>query len=222
MEDIRMIQLRGLVACVLVLGATGGARGQSAASASAAASSAATSSGAASSGLGAANGLGTANGMGMGMGNGMNLGMGMGMGIIPFAYALNPSATLSPTDAAALGMQAPQSNGMAAQVNSLLANPLAAPMIYGGMSANSPNQVGMMMLANQSALGGIGSGQLSGARQGGRGRTQGMAPTAARAVGSANQPGGLAARYFHRTTTIARHPQTFYNQQSRYFPQIAR
>ncbi len=220
MNDIRTIQLRGLVACVLVLSATGGARAQSAASASAAASSAAASSGAASSGLGSANGLGMANGMGMG--NGMNLGMGMGMGIIPFAYALNPSATLSPTDAAALGMQSPQSNGMAGQVNSLLANPLAAPMIYGGISANSPSQVGMMMLANQSALGGIGSGQLSGSRQGGRGRAQGVAPTAARPVGSANQPGGLAARYFHRTTTIARHPQTFYNQQSRYFPQIAR
>jgi hypothetical protein len=218
MRAVREAAIWGTIFCASFVGWCGRATGQTAAASSAAASSAAASSAAASSA--ASSGLGMANGMG----NGMNLGMGMGMGIIPFAYAMNPSATLSPTDAAALGMQQPPSTGMGAQVNNLLANPMAAPMIYGGINAASPNQVGMMMFANQAAMGGIGSGQLSGGRPGGggRGRGQTVQPTVARTVGTSNQPGGLASRYFHRITTNARYPQSFYNQQSRYFPQIAR
>jgi hypothetical protein len=214
MVDARRTVIMGLVFCVAPVGWPGNARAQSAAASSAAASSAA------SAGVGTSASAGMGTGMGMG---GMNLGMGMGMGVIPFAYALNPSASLSPTDAAALGMQAPPSTGMAAQVNSLLANPLAAPMIYGGTSAMSPNQMGMMMLANQAQMTGIGSGQLSGVRGGGgRGRGQGVQPVAARSRGTANQPGGLSSRFFHRTTTEGRYPQIYYNQQSRYFPQVAR
>jgi hypothetical protein len=202
MRGIREAAIWGTMFCASFVGWGGGARAQTAAASSAASSSAATSSAASS---------------GLGMGNGMNLGMGMGMGIMPFAYALNPSATLSPTDAAALGMQQPPSNGMAVQVNNMLTNPMAAPMIYGGISAASPNQMGMMMLANQAAMTGIGSGQLSGVRPGGAGRGRGQAvqPTAARTLTTSNQPGGLASRYFHRVTTNARYPQNFYNQQSR-------
>ena len=46
-------------------------------------------------------GMGRASGMGMGMG---------GMGLMPMMSAMNPSASLSPTDAAALGMQGPGNN----------------------------------------------------------------------------------------------------------------
>jgi hypothetical protein len=160
----------------------------------------------------------------MGSVYGMGTGMGMGMGVLPFAYALNPSASLSATDAAALGMQAAPTNGMAAQVNGLLTNPLAAPMIYGGVNGMSRNQMGMMMLANQAQMTGIGSGQLSGLRPGGggRGRGQAVQSIAARPRTTSNQPGGLASRYFNRIATEARYPQSFYNQQSRYFPQVAR
>ena len=43
-------------------------------------------------------------GTGMGTGMGMGMGMGGGMGLMPMLYAMNPTASLSPTDAAALGM----------------------------------------------------------------------------------------------------------------------
>jgi hypothetical protein len=213
MRNARVTLVGAIVLCVALLGSSKEAEAQAAAS-SAAASSAAASSATAS-------GMGMGTGMGMG-GNGMNLGMGMGMGVLPFAYALNPSATLSPTDAAALGMPASPGVGMAAQVNSLMANPMAAPMIYGGINSMSPNQMGMMALASQAQMSGIGSGQLSGVRGGGRGRGQTPQALALRPRGTSNQPGGLAGRYFHRTTTEGRNPQIYYNQQSRYFPQIAR
>jgi len=126
-------------------------------------------------------------------------------------------------------------------------NPWATPMLYGsmmGMSANpssssasttgtsasllnpmglSPNQMGIMMLATQPQMMGLGSGQRSGVRPG-AGSTQG-APSQLNGVrvrGSAAQPGGLAASYFNRTTKITRNPQSYFNRQTRYFPESGR
>lgn len=158
-----------------------------------------------------------------GLGTGMGMGMG-GMGLLPMAYALNPSASLSPTDAAALGMQAQPNGGVAGQFNSLLANPMAAPMIYASNPGMSRNQMAMMMLGAQAQMTGLGSGQLSGVRPVGTGRTgsQASQPAIRRTRGTAAQPGGLAARYFNRGVTTARYPQSYYNRQTRYFPQVAR
>jgi len=130
-------------------------------------------------------------------------------------------------------------------------NPWASPMLYGSMFGMSPNQssslagttgssagttasllnpmglssnqMGMMMLASTPQMMGIGSGQLSGVRPG-SGPAQGTASqaTGARARVSAKQPGGLAAHYFNRTTKISRSPQSYFNRQTRYFPDSGR
>ncbi len=142
-------------------------------------------------GLGYGMGLGA---MGMGMG-GAAMG-GVNMGMLPLAYALNPSASLSPTDAAALGMQAQPSNTMGNNLNMMLANPMVAPMLYGspGMSGNT---MAGMMFASQAQSMGFGSGQLSGVRPVAAVRPGGPAAKP-KARGSASTPGGLAANYFNR------------------------
>jgi hypothetical protein len=155
--------------------------------------------------------------------SGYGMGMGMGMGMMPMMYAMNPSASLSPTDAAALGMQG-QANGSigANGMNSVFRNPAAAPYLFGSVYPMSPAQMGSMMLLNQAGLTGIGSGQLSGVRPGAataRSRA-GKAP-APKPRGSASTPGGLAAHYFNRTAPVFRHPQSYYQRQTRYFPQSA-
>jgi len=163
-----------------------------------------------------------------GMGMGMNMGMNMGMGFMPLPYGMFGSASLSPTDAAALKMPAQSAGGMGTmgQTNNIFANPLAAPMLYGSPYPITQRQAGLMMLAGQSQqmLGGIGSGQLSGVRPGMGGQSRGRTaqPTASRPQGSAGRPGGLAARYFNRTITTNRYPQSYYNRQTRYFPQVTR
>jgi hypothetical protein len=87
----------------------------------------------------------------------------------------------------------------------------------------SPNQMGMMMLASTPQMMGMGSGQLSGVRPG-AGPAQGTASqaTVTRARVAAQQPGGLAAHYFGRTTKISRSPQSYFNRQTRYFPDSGR
>jgi hypothetical protein len=134
--------------------------------------------------------------------------------------------------------------GVGAQSN-LFRNPNAAPLIYGTMLGMTPdqsaaasagqtgslvnpmglsaNQVGLMMLASTPQMTGIGSGRLSGVRPG-AGPAQGAAQqkTAATGRGSAPQPGGLAARYFNRTTKTSRIPQSYFNRQSRFFPESGR
>jgi hypothetical protein len=135
-------------------------------------------------------------------------------------------------------------NGVGGQSN-LFNNPYAAPLLYGGMmgmGANqsasssasqtgslvnpmglSPNQMGMMMLASTPQMMGIGSGQLSGVRPGaGPAQGVGSQKTGAKARGSAPQAGGLAARYFNRTMKISRIPQSYFNRQTRYFPESGR
>jgi len=87
----------------------------------------------------------------------------------------------------------------------------------------SPNQMGMMMLASTPQMMGMGSGQLSGVRPGaGPGQGIGSQLTGVRVRGSAAQPGGLAASYFNRTTKISRSPQSYFNRQTRYFPESGR
>jgi hypothetical protein len=146
---------------------------------------------------------------------------------MPIPYGMFGSASLSPTDAAALGMARQPSGmgmGMGGSTNNIFANPMAAPMLYGSMYPMNQRQMGLMMLAGQSQALGIGSGQLSGVRPGPNGQWPGRkAPqAAAKPRGSASQPGGLAARYFHRSAPVTRYPQSYYNRQNRYFPQVTR
>jgi hypothetical protein len=150
--------------------------------------------------------------------------MGMGMGMLPLMYAMNPTASLSPTDAAALGMQGQGNAGLGANgMNSVFRNPMAAPYLFGNVYPISPSDMATMMLARQVGMTGIGSGQLSGVRPGAgpsRGRSA-QQPTA-KSRGSASQPGGLAARYFNRPTRASRYPQSYYTRQNRYYPQVTR
>jgi hypothetical protein len=171
---------------------------------------------------GASTGLGTGTGMGMGMGMGMG-----GMGLMPMMSAMNPSASLSPTDAAALGMQG-SGNGLGMNpMNGAFMNPMAAPYLMG--YPMSTNQIGAMMMMNQMGSSGLGSGQLSGVRPAAgqqRGRTKQQPPAKTR--GTTTTPGGLASRYFNRTvsvnrpTNVSRIPQNYYTRQNRYYPQVAR
>jgi hypothetical protein len=181
-------------------------RAQSAAAASAASSAASTAT---------STGMGTGTGMGMG-----------GMGLMPMMSAMNPTASLSPTDAAALGMQGQNNGAMGVNgMNGLFMNPMAAPYLFGVPMSNS--QIGGMMLMNQ-MNGGIGSGQLSGVRPG-PAQMKGRSKKAAdKPRGTASTPAGLAARYFNRTVSVnrpvnvSRIPQNYYTRQNRYYPQVAR
>jgi hypothetical protein len=156
--------------------------------------------------------------------NGGGTGMGMGMGLLPMMYAMNPTASLSPTDAAALGAQGQGTgsfgpNGM----NGMFRNPMAAPLLYSSLYPMTPNQTGALMLATQAGMMGIGSGQLSGVRPGNaQSRGRSAQPTAAKPRGTASQPGGLATRYFNRTATVNRFPQSYFKRENRYYPQVAR
>ena len=151
--------------------------------------------------------------------------MTMGMGFLPMPGMFG-SATPSATDAAALGMTAPQGGMMGmggmATTNNMFTNPMAAPMLYGSMFPMTQQQAGIMMLAGQAQMMGIGSGQLSGVRPGGPAARGKQTRTAVRNRGSSSVPGGLAARYFNRTTQKVRVPQGFYNRQNRHYPQIGR
>ena len=102
-------------------------------------------------------------------------------------------------------------------------NPMASPMLYGSMFPMTQQQAGVLMLAGQAQMLGLGSGQLSGVRPvaTGAGRGRQVQPSV-RNRGSAAQPGGLAARYFNRTTQRVRIPQGFYNRQNRHYPQVGR
>jgi hypothetical protein len=85
-----------------------------------------------------------------------------------------------------------------------------------GMMGMSTGQLGLLMLATQNN-GGVGSGQMSGARPGPQNAaTARTAATSKRR--SAAKPGGLAARYFNRTGPHTPYPQSYFNRQSRYFP----
>jgi hypothetical protein len=165
----------------------------------------------------------TASMNGGGMGNGL-IGMGMGMGYLPMMYAMNPTASLSPTDAAALGQQGQGTgsfgpNGM----NGIFRNPMAVPLLSSGLYPMSGTQAGALMLANQAGMLGIGSGQLSGVRPvNAQSRARSGKQTADKPRGTSSQPGGLATRYFNRTVTMNRFPQSYYKRENHYYPQVAR
>jgi len=156
--------------------------------------------------------------------NGGGMGMGMGMGFLPMMYAMNPTASLSPTDAAALGTQGQGTGSLGANgMNSMFRNPMAAPMLYSGLYPMSGNQAGALMLANQAGMLGVAAGQLSGVRPGNaQSRGRSGLQTAAKPRGTASQPGGLATRYFNRTATVNRYPQSYFKRANRYYPQVAR
>ena len=71
----------------------------------------------------------------------MGMGMGMGgMGIMPMMSAMNPSASLSPTDAAALGMQG-SGNGLGMNpMNGVFMNPMAAAVSAGLSDVDQPDR----------------------------------------------------------------------------------
>ena len=112
-------------------------------------------------------------------------------------------------------------------MNGVFMNPMAAPYMLG--YPMSTNQIGAMMMMNQMGTSGVGSGQMSGVRPGAgqqRGRTKHSLP--AKPPGTTATPGGLASRYFNRTTAVnrpakvSRIPQNYYARQNRYYPQVAR
>jgi hypothetical protein len=107
---------------------------------------------------------------------------------------------------------------------SIFSNPMAGPMLYGTNYPMTPRQAGLLMLAGQAQMSGIGSGQLSGVRPSPGGTSKGLTArqSAAKPRGSASTPGGLAARYFHRNAPLTRYPQSYYTRQNRYFPPITR
>jgi hypothetical protein len=154
-------------------------------------------------------------------------GTGMGMGFMPMTFGMFGSATPSATDAAALGMAGPSNNamgfgvGLNGQSSNIFTNPMAGAVLSSGAYPTSQRQMGLMMLAGQSQMLGIGSGQLSGVRPG-PSRGNSALKAAPKSRGTSNQPGGMAARYFNRAARVTPHPQSFYNRQSVYFPQVAR
>jgi len=154
--------------------------------------------------------------------------------ILPFPFPMysGSASGLSPTDAAALGTSGNQTGNM-------FNNPMAAPFLYssmfpmqqnmtgstngGGLGGMATNQLGLMMLANQSQMGGIGSGQLSGVRPGpgGQSRSRTGKPVDPKTRRNVSQPAGLAAHYFNRTTISNPKPHVYYSRPSSYYPQTA-
>ena len=153
-------------------------------------------------------------------------GMG-GMGIMPMMSAMNPSASLSPTDAAALGMQA-NGNGLGMNpMNGVFMNPMAAPYLLG--YPMSTNQIGAMMMMNQMGQRGIGSGQLSGVRPARARREHGRDNSPQRSRGEPpRRPAdwrrviSIARSASIAPTTSAGFRRTYYTRQNRYYPQVAR
>jgi hypothetical protein len=169
--------------------------------------------------------------------NYQNMTMGMGAMAMPGMFG---SPTPSAADAAALGMGGGSGGGMMGMGGNTMGNPfmnpMAAPFLYGSMlpatqqsttgsMGMTQQQMGLMLLAGQAQMMGIGSGQLSGVRPGGmaaggvRARQRG---TVTGVRGTTRQPGGLAARYFNRTSQRPRIPQGFYNRPNQHYPQAGR
>jgi hypothetical protein len=87
----------------------------------------------------------------------------------------------------------------------------------------SPEQMGWMMLATTPQMMGVGGGQISGVRPGASAAQTASSPSGlGRARGRAPQAGGLAARYFNRTAKTTRIPQSYFNRQTRFFPESGR
>jgi hypothetical protein len=163
--------------------------------------------------------------------NYQNMTMGMAAMTMPGMFG---SPTPSAPDAAALGMGGGSGGGMMGMGGNTMGNPfmnpMAAPFLYGSMAAGTsqqtggitPQQTGMLMLAAQAQMLGLGSGQASGVRPGAGGVRARQMQNVAGARGTTRQPGGLAARYFNRTSKRPRIPQGFYNRPNQHYPQVVR
>jgi hypothetical protein len=116
--------------------------------------------------------------------------------------------------------------------NPLASDPLGLSYVYGPAAVPmTQGQAGLFMLSTAQRTLGLGTGQMSGARQpaqqqpgvASRGRTAGRA-TETRVIAAhtrnSNIPGGQAARYFNRgtTETTGSRSQPYYNRQIRQFP----
>ena len=153
----------------------------------------------------------------------------MGMGFLPMPGMFG-SPTPSATDAAALGMTAPQRGGMMGMGGTTMSNPymnpMASPFLYGSMFPMTQQQAGVYDAGGPGTNAGYWVGSVE--------WRAGPAPALPGAVragkrshrrknrGTTGQPGGLAARYFNRTTQKPRIPQGFYNRQNQHYPQVGR
>lgn len=118
-----------------------------------------------------------------------------------------------------------QSGGAAGLAGS--ADPLGLGAVYGPAVPMTPGQAGLMMLATQQRMLGLGNGRLSGVRPGADGDRPAARPGRGTASGrpaeahtrNSNVPGGQASRYFNRGGLAASQPRPYYNRQLRHFPQ---
>lgn len=107
------------------------------------------------------------------------------------------------------------------------ANPYANPYVnpylnpYMIQANMRPGDAALYFTAAQQALGGIGSGQLSGVRPP-RGTATAPVPARGETTNSSMVPGGNAARYFNRSYQPAAGAGSYYNRQGRYFPKNGR
>ncbi len=110
-------------------------------------------------------------------------------------------------------------SGTAAASASAMMNPMAMNYLYGPTIPMTRGQAGLLMLSTGQQMSGLGNGQLSGVRSGGRkdGNAAGTNLTAAHTRNS-NIPGGQAARYFNRGVTTAARSEPHFKRQTRYFP----
>jgi hypothetical protein len=120
----------------------------------------------------------------------------------------------------------------------VLSNPLAAPLLYNSMlQASQPQsqsqaqasglygptglattQLGLLLLANQRAGRGIGSGRISGTRPDPRAHEAGTGAPQDAKQRTLARPGGLASRYFNRVGPHSAYPKNYFNRRPRYFP----
>ena len=190
--------------------------------------------GASGAGMGAGFGLGGATMAGIGM-------TGAGTATAS-AGAISSGATSMPYGSTMAAPSAASGYGsltglpLASPMGSAFNSPLASPLIYGAAlqgpasaraqasmyyppSGVGSTQMGLLMLSMMQQNGGVGSGQLSGVR----GATQPGAAANANDPRNTKQraaarPGGLAGRYFNRTTIHTTYPQKYYKRPSRYYP----
>jgi hypothetical protein len=130
---------------------------------------------------------------------------------LPFMYqsmlqATSPYSSLSGAATTATTTSTTATAAATARANA------AAPYAFGA----SPAQLGLLMLATQNN-GGVGSGQMSGARTAPQKTATARTPATSRRR-TPSRPGGLASRYFNRATAHSPYPQSYFNRQSRYFP----
>jgi hypothetical protein len=154
---------------------------------------------------------------------------------VPAASSGVPMA--SPTAPSILANPTASMNGSFTQ-GSMLSNPVTGPLLYNSLLQSSQpqtqsqaqanalygptglatTQLGLMLLANQQASGGIGSGRISGVRPDPRAREAGSGASQDAKQRTLARPGGLASRYFNRVGPQSSYPKNYFNRRPRYFP----